>query len=283
MLHLKSYRVPSCCRLAHFSGFPHGHLHSGLTHRSFVFSLAGFTTRLIYALDFGSAGGVKFGLHIENWNWSVSGLEETNNTYATFGLVFGVRGQKSLQVLPSGPQDYELVAEYEKLKIVLSLDWGIVLDSRPAIFAYRTVDQPLTLSGESYGPEWFGFNTSVSFCQPTPQDAGINLTSREPLEHWNSMYYDPSLQVIFGDLGGKIAPNNARTWVLAVSITLPILAALIILSIILIIIFVPSVKTFFMPYNREHLEHQRSTHRSANDTDSNTKEWKRSMPPRSTE
>ena len=248
-----------------------------------MFSLAGFTTRLIYALDFGSAGGVKFGLHIENWNWSVSGLEETNNTYATFGLVFGVRGQKSLQVLPSGPQDYELVAEYEKLKIVLSLDWGIVLDSRPAIFAYRTVDQPLTLSGESYGPEWFGFNTSVSFCQPTPQDAGINLTSREPLEHWNSMYYDPSLQVIFGDLGGKIAPNNARTWVLAVSITLPILAALIILSIILIIIFVPSVKTFFMPYNREHLEHQRSTHRSANDTDSNTKEWKRSMPPRSTE
>lgn len=225
-----------------------------------------------------SAGGVKFGLHVSNWNWSVSGSEEQNNTYVTFGLVFGVRDQENIQILPSGPQDYQLVTQYDGFKIILSLDWGIVLDGQGAIFAYKTVDQPLTLTGASSGDEWFGFNTSVSFCQPTPHDAGIELPYRYPLGRWKSMFYDPSLQVLFSDFSNS-APSNDRKWVLAVSIALPIVAVLIILTIALLVIFVPSVKNFFMPYNRENMETKRHSKREVHDNENNAKEWRRSKTP----
>lgn len=206
-------------------------------------------------------------------------MKDTNNTYVTFGLLFGVRDQKSIQILPSGPQDYQLVTEYEGFKIILSLDWGIVLDNKPAIFAYKTVDEPLTLTGAGEGDAWYGFNTSVSFCQPVPADAGQNLTYRMPLEHWTSMYYDPSLQVLFSDFGTNPAPTNSRTWVLAVSIALPIIAALIILTIILLVILVPSVKNFFLPYNRDNMENKRHSKQESNSKDDNAKEWRRSVVP----
>lgn len=206
----------------------------------------------------------------------MSGVKEQNNSYVTFGLVFGVRDQENIQVLPSGPQDYQLVTQYDGFKIILSLDWGIVLDGRGAIFAYKTVDQPLTLTGASTGDTWFGFNTSVSFCEPTPYDAGIILPGRYPLGRWNTMFYDPSLQVLFSDFG---APSNNRKWVLAVSIALPIVAVLIILTIVLLVIFVPSIKNFFMPYNRENMETKRHSKRDVHATDDNAKEWRRSKTP----
>lgn len=188
---------------------------------------------------------------------------------------FGVKGQQSLTLEPSGFTDYAVVTDFGNFTVKLTLDWGIVLDNKPAIVAYKMNDQPLPLAGAT--KNWFGFQTNLAFCQPTPDDAGITTGPRAPLGRWSSFYYDPSLQVIFGAVANVVSPSSKPrpAWLLPVVIVIPVFLALIILTIALLVIVVPAVRNKLLPHNRERVQSKRASAA----TDSKIETWQRAQTP----
>lgn len=200
-------------------------------------------------------------------------MEATNNTYLNLEFAFGVRDQRSLTLEPSEGSDYAVVSDFGNFTVRLTLDWGIVLDGRPAIFVYNMTDEPLRLAGAS--SNWFGYRTRLAFCSPSADDSGDSSGPLHPLGRWSSFYYDPSLQVLFGD-ATRVGPSDkARPkWLLPVAITIPVVVAIVVITVVLLVIFVPAVRATLLPHNKET-----RGRRSMKDRPGSPQQWRRSKTP----
>lgn len=142
-----------------------------------------------------------------------------------------------------------MVSTFDKFELRMNLDFGYVLDGQGAILSYQFDDSVKNL-GAGDGNEWFGFDSAVGFCQPLPHDVGI-LGQYEPLNIWNDLYYDPSLQIIFGDFGSVTPAVNksARpSWTVPVAIAVPLGVFAIVIVIVILTLTVPSFRRVFITH-----------------------------------
>lgn len=200
-------------------------------------------------LLFCSAGAIKFGVNIQGWNWTVYDNYAENNTYIALPLKFGVRGHNDLKIVQTSSEDYQVVSTFDKYELRMNLDWGYVLNGQGAILAYK-FDDPVTNLGAGNGNEWFGFDSAVGFCQPLPWDIGVT-TKPQPLNRWDDLYYDPSLQIIFGDFA-NVAPGGSKSarpaWTVPVAIAVPLAVVLIVIVIVILTLTIPSFRRLFVTY-----------------------------------
>lgn len=192
-------------------------------------------------------GAVKFGISVEGWNWHAAPPSASGNSYLSLAFQFGVWNPKELKISSISNEDYALISTFEDKEVRLNLDWGYVLDGNPAIVGYRFEDAPIGLE-----EGWTGFDTAVSFCQPMPHDVGIQNAPLTNLSSWNSVYYDPSLQVIFGAMSNvNNGPGAKRaSWITPVSIAVPLGVVLIVAVIIILFVFVRPQRSKVLPSTR---------------------------------
>ena len=205
------------------------------------------SVRCSVGLFINSAGALKFGVNIQGWNWTADPHWASNNSYLALPLKFGVRGHDDLKIV-AGSLGYEMVASFPKYELKMNIDWGYVLDGQGAILVYR-FDDPVTNLGGGFGDEWFGFDTSVSFCQPLPHDVGLPDADFEPLRQWKDVFYDPSLQIIFGDFGNAGKSSSSKpSWTVPVAIAVPLVVAAFVILVVVLTLTVPSFRSIFITY-----------------------------------
>lgn len=123
----------------------------------------------------------------------------------------------------------------------ITMDLGYLLDGVPTVTIGEKTEFPLNLPD---GTSLFAIDTPFHFCQPTFSESDI-------LNHWNNIYYDPSIEVIFGDLNAPVSPSQ-RSSKRAIAIAVPVVFVsliIIVATIILLVLYVPSVRNVIMPYN----------------------------------
>lgn len=182
-----------------------------------------------------SAKGIKFGFGISNWTWT-NQSQYAFKTYIAGGFQIGFESSKRLQVSQViSPQAYVMDAKFGDTTFQMTMELGFLLNDIPAVIAGSQVQFPIN-TPSTYG--FMGINWPMAFVQPNNRYG--------PLEQWSKIYYDPSLTVFFGD-PQQTTPKERKTWVVAVSVAIP-LVVLLIVAAALIILFVPSVRHVVMPY-----------------------------------
>ena len=145
------------------------------------------------------------------------------------------------------------------------MDLGYILNDIPAITVEQRVKDTIRFAE---GTELIAIDSPFFFCQPTTSMSDI-------MTQWDKIYYDPSIQVIFGDLGdpAQLSPKE-RSSKKVVAIVVPVvIVALIIIVVIIVVLamYVPSVRNFFRPYNQKKVRNARES--------ANRDTWKRSSTP----
>lgn len=211
------------------------------------------------------AGGLKLAYELHEWTWANETLltpEKMDNTYLAIGLEFGYLTDGALAVeFEQFPNDFT-VASYvgSGVKIKAKMDLGFVLEDQAAISSTITGGLNVTMD---HGTTDDGFILPVPFpfCEPTAFD----VWPFPFLRHWNHVYYDPSLTVVFGTVSetpskSTLSPKAKKQektlkWI-AIPITLVV--ALLVVGFILLVIFYKPLKAKVMPYNREHVAQKRA-------------------------
>lgn len=154
-----------------------------------------------------------------------------------------------------GLREFNLSAAIGLADIVLKLDVGALFDGVPAITRPMDTNDTVVVP-EGFAAEGFALPLPIAFCQPVPEGPGGFLPFN--LTRWKSVYYDPSLQVLFNQFP---VPSNtptaaSRAWVPAVIVVCVVIA--LIVAALLIIFFVKPVKNIVMPYNKDKVQTQRA-------------------------
>ena len=214
-----------------------------------------------------SAGAIKFGFDIRGWNWNTTAnANYLNNTYLGVGIQFGFASPRNLTITQSRtPLDYYVGTYFGSTLMQIKMDLGYVLEGNPVVNILDKTEVPLKFEN---GTSLIAINTPFPFCQPTVDEHTV-------LDKWDHIYYDPSIQVIFGDLDSPSTPLTPRekSNKKAVAIAVPIVVVLLVAfaaALIILTIVSPTVHDFFMPYNKRKVVQSRTT-------ESDT--WKRSTTP----
>lgn len=155
--------------------------------------------------------------------------------------------------------------------MTFAVDKGYILDGFPII--NDVLNGKIEYTAEAnFG--FFGLAASLIFCEP---DTEMGTSLRQ----WDHYYYDPSLVAIFTPHPQKtpLSPvaKKSNTVALALSISLPIACAAVIVTIILLVACVPAVRNKIMPYNRDHVRSKRAASEKTSDLSSPS--WRRSKTP----
>lgn len=121
------------------------------------------------------------------------------------------------------------------------MDLGYLLDDMPTVTVGEKTEFPLNLPE---GTALFALDTPFHFCQPV-------FTADDILKHWDRIYYDPSIEVIFGDFDAPVSPSQ-KSSKRAVAIAVPVVfvtLAIVVVIVILLVLYVPAVRNAIMPYN----------------------------------
>lgn len=216
------------------------------------------------------AGAVKFGFSVNGWTWNTTANQAyLNNTYIGVGLQFGFVTPKNLTVTQSRtPLDYFIAAYFDQTELQVDMELGYLLNGIPTVTIVDQVEVPLSLPE---GTSLLALDTPFPFCQPTS-------TVNDVLTKWDNIYYDPSISVLFGDLEAPapLSPQERKNkHVVAIVVPVVIVVVLIVAgTIVLLAVFVPSVRDVFTPYN------QKKVLKARDNTDLNTRDgWKHSTNP----
>ena len=138
------------------------------------------------------------------------------------------------------PEAYVLKAQFGIATFELMIELGYLLNGIPTVIAGSQTFAPWVLP-EGTGGSLLGVDWPMAFVQP---DNRYSL-----LYPWESIYYDPSLQVFFGDsvVSPTTSSKERKSWVVGVAVAIPIVIVLVI-GAILIILFVPAVRKTVLPY-----------------------------------
>jgi hypothetical protein len=200
-----------------------------------------------------SAGQLKFGLTIQNWNWSKE-PESANYGYLSTTFVVGFRSQNLPILVEQGTSAVSgfLNASMGPYLFSMSVELGIVLDGLPSIAAKPNQSLP-------FAPNFPDGTQGETFVLPLPVGLCQAWYPGMPrLEKWKEIYFDPTLGVLFnqfssgaGEQPASATSNSSRPWVLALAIALPIVF---VVAIVVVLAWtVPAVKTFFRPFvQRNH-------------------------------
>ena len=158
------------------------------------------------------------------------------------------------------------------------VDQGYILDGRPAIVA-APLDAPLFFFDLSAGTtgQTYVIPMRMGFCPP------YDLSTTLFFGRYKDIWYDPSLEVLFSSAQPppseppSKAASSKKQWVVAVAVTIPLIAVAII-TLLLLSIFVPAVRHFFRPFSQRPSaeKHERTAQPSST---SNPERWTRAMKP----
>ena len=181
-------------------------------------------------------------------------------------MQYGFESPKNLTVEQSQhPTSYTIGTYFGTTLLKVTMDLGYLLNDIPTVTVVEATKDTINLPD---GTELFAIDTPFKFCQPTS-------SLSENLTRWDRIYYDPSIQVIFGDLEAPatISPTEKKNkHVVAIVVPVVIVALIIIVVIIVVMtLYVPSVRNFFRPYNQEKVRNARET--------ANRDTWMRSSTP----
>ena len=201
-----------------------------------------------------SANGVKLGFGIHNWTWSVDAgiiVPRPEYNYLAPGFELGFYSEMAL-LMNQTMLDWSMLlnASMGPYNFNFNVDQGYILDGRPAI-AIQPLSAPLFYFDLPYGTNGatFVIPMRMGFCPP---DDNTTL----PFGRYKEIIYDPSLEVLFNPspptfaLPAKVAASK-KQWVVAVAVSIPLLA-LLLLTVILLSVFVPAVRVFFRPFSRKN-------------------------------
>lgn len=208
---------------------------------------------LLFFLD--SADGVKFGFAIHNWTWSVdAGIPVTRPDFAYLapGFEFGFYSEMPLLMNQTMLTSSLLLnASMGPYNFNFYVDQGYVLDNRPAIVA-KPLDVPLFYFDLIDGTNGLTYviPMRLGFCPP------YDLRTTFSFGRYKDIWYDPSLEILFNPpspTSPSASPSKIeaakKQWVVAVAVSIPLLAVIII-TVLLLAHFVPAVRHFFRPFSK---------------------------------
>ena len=200
-----------------------------------------------------SAGNWKFSIHVEGWTWNETHIAEyPNNTYVAAGIQLGWESSKNLTLgFYNTSREYSVAATFGKTELDLKMDLGMLLDNQPSISSWAIVVPNFTIPD---GTGLFAIEMPIHFCEPVPRSSSI-------LRQWNSMFNDPSVQVIFSDLvpDAPLSPQERKSKrtaaIVAPVVTVAVVAIVVI--IVLLVMFNHTVRDAILPHNRERIKEAR--------------------------
>lgn len=204
---------------------------------------------------------------MNNWKWSTE-AQHVDNSFLAGGYQFGFNSPKRLGIVQElSNVTYVLNLLFGKAQFVMTMELGYLLDDIPTVTSGLEQEFPATFEDGTFG--LLAVNWPIAF--PTAYDT-FPIGPIPPLAPYSKLYYDPSLQVIFGNQLDKptTAPNSPakksekRVWVVGLAVGLP-LAILFVISIILIVMFVPAVRSVVMPYYKLKRRNQGAAVRADDD------------------
>jgi hypothetical protein len=169
---------------------------------------------------------------------------------------------------------YRLAVEFGTTTLTMTMDLGTLLDGNPVVSAYDNSFPNISVLG---GTSFFGADIPIHFCEPTP-------TALSTLRHWNTMYNDPTISVVFGDLenSSPISPQAAKSKKTA-AVAAGVVCGVVLLAIVcsvLLVMFNDTVRNAILPHNKRRIEAARSHSKAVGSTSTSTSSsWTRSSAP----
>lgn len=216
-----------------------------------------FTSIFDLFIEISRAGNWKFSFAVEGWTWNDTHAGPYMlNSYVSAGVQIGFSSKKSVSVeFYNTTRTNAIAATFGSTTLELSMDLGVILDGEPALSVHVMQFPNLSFPAPT---NFFAVWMPLFFCEPTPSGS-------YPLRRWNSMFNDPSIQVIFADLApnAPLSPQERKSKKI-VTIIAPIVAAsvvLVIVAIVLLVIFNRRVRNLVLPHNAERVKEARDTSR----------------------
>lgn len=212
-------------------------------------------------LDALRAGSIKLGLKLSNWTW----VNQTG-TYLACILDTGFMSSYPTQVaIQSDDTSIIMNSFLGQYNFPFIFDIGYLLDDQPVVPNVTLDVFPLNLPSGTNGT--VPLRLYRAYAEPIPPIPTFST------RNWREVFYDPSISVIFGTVepqskGNSPSHSRNNTWIIAVSVSVPIILIALV-SLILVVYFVPSVRIFFRPFSKPR---ETSTSTSQNN-------WKHSRTP----
>lgn len=214
-------------------------------------------------LLFSSANTWKLSTKIQGWSWNTTHLGSyPNNTYLSMGIQIGFDSNKNMSLnFRQNTRAYTVTAGFGNANLELTMDYGVLLNGQPSLGTYVSSFPNISFQEDM---RFFAVDGPLHFCEPTPNETTI-------LRKWDTLYNDPSVQVIFTDFDPRVPlspeAQKSRTTVIIVASVVTILVVLIVTTIVLLFIFKPKVTVFSSSHPKEHKE-SLQPRREATDGDS---------------